>query len=312
MVSIITPHWNDYSGIENLLSCFEKQVNNAWEWIIVDDASNVEVQNNLKSIQINNQHLNIKLFLNSEKKNASFCRNQGVFSASSDTIVFLDSDDTITPEFVNNRQLKVEEFIIFQNILVVNEKTKSKSPYSNIKTDFLNSFLNAKFVWQTSSILFNKNFFLKIGGFEENMRLLQDVELSIRILLFGNNYQILTDNNVDFHYKVNPIDIKKRTLEKVSDSVNYLIKKSSRQFNLTNKQKSKMSAYYFLVVRYFIKSNVADDKIRLQKCLTLFYRESVINLALLLIGRILIKFLTWNILTKEQFLKSNRFFFKNE
>lgn len=310
MVSIITPHWNDYSGIENLLSCFERQVSDAWEWIIIDDASNKEVQDDLKKLQINNQHFNIQLVLNAEKNNASFCRNQGVTLATSETIIFLDSDDTITSDFVKNRQLTVEEFVVFQNIIVINKN--SKQPYTNIKTDFLNNFLNAKFAWQTSSILFNKQFFLKIGGFDENMKLLQDVELSIRILLLGNNYQILTDNDVDFFYQVNPIDIKKRTLEKVTDSVNYLVNKSNKQFNLSRNQKRKMISYYFLAVRYFVKSSESDDTIRLQKCLTTFYRESVISLVLFLIGRLLIKFLTWKILTREQFLRSNRYFFKNE
>ncbi|MEZ4838936.1 glycosyltransferase family 2 protein [Flavobacterium sp.] len=310
MVSIITPHWNDYSGIENLLSCFERQVSDAWEWIIIDDASNKEVQDDLKKLQINNQHFNIQLVLNAEKNNASFCRNQGVTLATSETIIFLDSDDTITSDFVKNRQLTVEEFVVFQNIIVINKN--SKQPYTNIKTDFLNNFLNAKFAWQTSSILFNKQFFLKIGGFDENMKLLQDVELSIRILLLGNNYQILTDNDVDFFYQVNPIDIKKRTLEKVTDSVNYLVNKSNKQFNLSRNQKRKMTSYYFLAVRYFVKSSESDDTIRLQKCLTTFYRESVISFVLFLIGRLLIKFLTWKILTREQFLRSNRYFFKNE
>jgi len=309
LVSIITPHWNDYSGLENLLECFKKQVSNAWEWIIVDDNSESVVKQDLKNFQENNAHLNIKILFNSEKKNASVCRNQGAEIATYNTLVFLDSDDTISSEFVLNRLLEVKEFIVFQNILVVNKT--SSTPYSKIKSDFLNNFLKAKFAWQTTSILFNKQFFISIGGFDQNLKLLQDVEMSIRILLLGNNFEILTNNEVDFFYKVNPIDIKKRTVEKVTDSVNYLIRKATSKFNLSKQQKRKMSSYYFLSVRYFVKSSLPDDKIRLEDCLKTFYEEAIIGLNLYLIGKLLIKCYNWKLISKDQFIKSNRFFFKN-
>jgi glycosyltransferase involved in cell wall biosynthesis len=310
LVSIITPHWNDFSGLENLLECLKKQGSNAWEWIIVDDASSSIVQQNLKFLQKNNPPFDIKILLNSEKKNASVCRNQGAELATYDTLVFLDSDDTISSKFVQNRLLEVKEFIVFQNILVVNKS--SSSPYSSIKNDFLNNFLKAKFAWQTTSILFNKQFFLNVGSFDQNLKLLQDVEISIRILLKGKSYKILTDNEVDFFYKVNPIDINKRTLEKVTDSVGYLVKKSNNEFTLTKEQKRKMASYYFLSVRYFVKSNRSDDNERILKCLKTFYKESIIGFNLFLIGNILIKFYNLKIINKEIFIKSNRFFFKNE
>lgn len=310
MVSIITPHWNDYSGLENLLECLKKQVSDAWEWIIVDDASDDVVQQNLKKFQSNNQHLNIRVFFNSEKSNASVCRNLGAEQASHNALVFLDSDDAISSKFVLNRLLEVEEFLVFQNILVVNNNLSM--PYSNIKKDFLNNFLKAKYAWQTTSILFNKQFFISIGGFDQNLKLLQDVEISIKILVLGNNFKIFTDNEVDFFYKVNSIDIKKRTVKKVTDSVNYLIKKSTLKLNLSKKQKHKMSSYYFLAVRYFVKSNLPDDKKRLQNCLKTFYEESVISLSMFLIGKLLIKCYYWKLINKDRFVKSNRFFFKNE
>src|SRR5690606_7232005 len=134
----ITPHWNDFSGLENLLSCLIKQKSDAWEWIIVDDRSDNIVQENLKHLQKSNSNRNIKVVLNYEKKNASFCRNQGAEVASHNTIVFLDSDDSLSPNFVANRLLDVKEFIVFQNILIVNKS--SKSPYNTIKSDFLNNF----------------------------------------------------------------------------------------------------------------------------------------------------------------------------
>jgi glycosyltransferase involved in cell wall biosynthesis len=308
LVSIITPHWNDYSGLENLLECLKKQESDAWEWIIVDDVSDSLLQQNLKEFKAKNHHLNIKVVINTEKKNASVCRNQGAQLASYDRLVFVDSDDTITSQFVQNRLMEVKEFIVFQNILVVSKT--SRAPYSPIKKDFLNNFLSTKFAWQTSSILFNKNFFISIGGFDQNLKLLQDVEISIRILLLGKEFKIITDNEIDFFYKVNPIDIKKRTLEKVTDSVNYLIRKCLVEFNLSKSQKKFLSAYYFLTVRYYVKSNLENDKKLIKNCLKIFYQKSVIDFKLYILGSFLIECYCLKLITKEQFLKSNRYFFK--
>lgn len=310
MISIITPHYNNFSGLENLLVCLKNQKSNEWEWIIVDDLSSREELDKLKHFEEENKGLNVRIFFNSHKQNASVCRNQGAALASHNVLVFLDSDDTISSEFVLNRRLEVKEFIVFQNILVVNKT--SSTPYSKIKNDFLNNFLKAKFAWQTTSILFNKQFFISIGGFDQNLKLLQDVELSIRILLVGSNYEILTNNEVDFFYRVNPIDIKKRTFEKVTDSVNYLIRKSTSKFNLSKEQKRIMSSYYFLSVRYFVKSSLSHDKRLVKNCLKTFYEEEIIGLNLYLTGKLLIKCYYWKLITKDQFINSNRFFFKNE
>ena len=47
---------------------------------------------------------------------------------------------------------------------------------------------------------------------EQELKRLQDIELSIRALLLGTNYQVI-DNKVDFFYCVAPIDIKKRPVK---------------------------------------------------------------------------------------------------
>ena len=40
-ISIITPHFNDFKGIQQTHNCLLKQDSDQWEWIIVDDYSDV-------------------------------------------------------------------------------------------------------------------------------------------------------------------------------------------------------------------------------------------------------------------------------
>lgn len=308
MISIITPHYNNFSGLENLLVCLKNQESNAWEWIIVDDLSSVEELDKLKQFGKKNKDLNIRILFNTHKQNASVCRNQGAQLATYNKIVFLDSDDTILPQFVDNRKIQNDEFVVFLNILTTDGK--NRKPFSSIKNDYLNNFLKAKFPWQTTSILFNKDYFFKIGGFDNNLQLLQDVEMSIRILLKGNNYQIITNNEVDFLYHISKIDINKRTLAKVSDSVIYLLNKLNNQYQLNKIQKRNLSSYYFLVVRYFVKSNQKDDLFRLKNTLKVFYKTKSINFFQYLVGRFFIQLLNLKIFGKNQFLKLNRYVFK--
>jgi glycosyltransferase involved in cell wall biosynthesis len=308
LLSIITPHWNDINGLENLLTCFTKQTSANWEWIIVDDFSTEETQGKLKKFELENASYSIRIYFNQHKQNASVCRNQGANLANFNSLVFLDSDDAISPKFVFNRCVEVEEFIVFQNIVVKNGI--EESPYSAIKSDYLSNFLQAKFAWQTTSILFNKEFFLNSGGFDNNLKLLQDVELSIRILLIGTNYKIITDNEIDFFYKVTPIDIQKRTLEKVSESVNYLICKLNRDFNLTKQQQKMLSAYYFLIIKYFVRSSMPDDIARMKQSLELFYKQNCIDFKSYFLGKSLLKNYSLKLINRNIFLKSNRYIFK--
>lgn len=308
MLSIITPHWNDLDGIENLFTCLQKQESAAWEWVIVDDFSTVEIQEQLKEFVQKNSSFPIYICLNQHKQNASVCRNQGAALAHYDTLVFLDSDDRISSKFVLNRQVKVEEFIVFQNMVIENEV--KQSPYSLIKDDFLNHFLKAKFAWQTTCILFNKQFFLNWNGFDTNLKLLQDVEISIRILLVSSKYSIITDNEVDFFYKVTPIDIQKRTVEKVADSVNYLVTKLTNNHSLTRQQQRYLAGYYFLLMRYFVRSSTSADLVRVKESLQLFYKQNCINFIPFLVGRALLVLYSLKWINETIFLKFNRFIFK--
>jgi len=307
-ISIITPHFNDFKGLNQIFDCLKKQTSNHWEWIIIDDFSDNTIKSLIKEFFNKQSCSNIHLIFNDTKTNASVCRNIGVENSTFNKLVFLDSDDMISEDFVSNRLIDVEDFVVFKNSIILDEKGYKK-PFSNISSNYLNHFLQTKFAWQTTAVLWNKDFLIKIGKFNSDIKLLEDIELSIRALLLGTNYKVL-DNKVDFFYCVAPIDIKKRPVKLICDSVNYLITNIHNNYKLTKHQQSLLKGYYFVCIRYLYKSKVKEDIKYVINSLQLFYSKQYISFFGYVFGLLFLKLLKYNSISYDLFIRLNRKFFK--
>lgn len=307
-ISIITPHFNDFKGIKQTHKCLMKQDSDRWEWIVVDDFSEDTVKKSLKDYFKLHDCSKIKLIFNDSKSNGSVCRNIGVDYTTSENLVFLDSDDIVSEDFVRNRLIDVKDFIVFKNSNVLDENGHSK-PYSDISDNYLNHFFQAKFAWQTTAILWNKAFLIKIGKFNSDLERLQDIELSIRALFLGTNYEII-DNKVDFFYCVSPIDIKKRSVKLICESVNYLINNIYNNYKLNKHQQSLLKGYYFVCIRYLYKSKLKDDITYVKKSLKLFYKKEYISFYSYCRGLLFLKMFEFNLISDGLFIKLNRYFYK--
>lgn len=308
-ISIITPHYNSLSGLKSIFSDLKEQTSDQWEWIIVDDCSDASIQDEMR-LFFQHQEPQVQLIFNSDKSNASRCRNIGAQRTKFEQLVFLDADDFVLPSFVENRQGKVAEFKVFLNMDIVNEKGETQ-PFSNIKTDFLNNFLKACYPWQTTAMVWNKNFFNQVGQFDENLTNLQDVEISIRALLYGNSWELIPDNPVDFRYFVTPINPEKRSIEKISNSVIYLVEKLIHSQKLTVKQTKLLSNFFYVCIRYYIRGKIGKEQTnKVKKTLKRFYQLKIISPFKWLIGRSLVSAFNFKILSKKRFVDLNRYFFK--
>lgn len=308
-ISIITPHYNSLSGLKSISSDLKAQTSDQWEWIIVDDCSDEKTKEEIKSF-FKDKDSRIQMIFNTQKTNASHCRNIGADRSQYDTLVFLDADDFIFPDFVANRNVDINDFKVYLNFQIINSKGHSQ-PFSNITSDFLDNFLKARFAWQTTAVLWNKDFFNQIGKFDENMTNLQDVEIAIKALINGKNYQVSTDNPVDFQYFVTPINVQKRSVFKISESVVYLANKLVAINQLSDKQVGFLTSYYFVCIRYLVRGklkregipvvkNVANSFKALKIFNTLEYYQALLLLTMYRYGGI----------SEAFFIKINRHLFK--
>jgi len=302
-LSIITPHKNNFEGLLSIYDSLINQISQDWKWIIIDDNSDEEIRNKVsvyfKEIK------KVEILFNKNNLGPSRSRNKGVKETESKTIVFLDSDDLITSNFVSNRLIPVGDFVVFSNMMITDEEKSYKKRFSDIKSDFLKSFLQAKFPWQTTAVLWDKTFFKTLNGFDTSLKLLEDIELSIRALIVSENYKVLTENEIDFYYKAKPINVSSRPFYLVVDSVEKLI------INIKNKVSSVeinyLSNYYYLSIRYFLREG-NSELTGLKKHLLFFKNQKIINIKLFFFGNVLL--LLFPILGKNLFLRINRKIFK--
>jgi glycosyltransferase involved in cell wall biosynthesis len=307
-LSIITPHYNDFEGLQKLYNCLQVQTNSNFEWIIVDDFSDKNVLVKIKKWHKNLCDDSVQIIYNAQKSNASVCRNIGANEARFDNLIFLDADDSISQDFVLNRDITFVEFAVFKNTAIVDRNgTQERRP--SLKDNYLNYFLSAKFIWQTTAILWKKSFFVEIGKFDPNLERLQDVELSIRALFVGKDYKIV-DNRVDFFYRTKPIRLKKNIVRKSCASVNYLISKIHTNYTLDLNRQSLLKAYYFACVKGLQRCKNRKDVVYVKESLKVFFKKKYINGYEYVIGITLLKLYRYQLISDSLFIRINRYFFK--
>lgn len=187
-VDVIIPTYNRALFIkESILSVLNQSYSNL-KCYVIDDASSDETEKEVKSIEDNR----LFYYKNSERRGANYSRNKGVHLSDSPLIAFNDSDDLWEPEKLN---IQIEywknkgEGLYFSPYILVDNKKESLIgevlDFNNI--DVFKTLLNGNFIG-TPTILVNRELFLKVGCFDENLERLQDWELCLRIANSHNLY----------------------------------------------------------------------------------------------------------------------------
>ncbi|WP_417875159.1 glycosyltransferase family 2 protein [Xanthomarina gelatinilytica] len=308
MLSIITPHYNDLEGLKRVYACLEEQTDASWDWVVVDDCSDDGVRTALRAYVEAQQDTRIQLLLPPEKSNASVCRNLGAEKATYQHLVFLDSDDVITEDFVKNRQVNFEDFVVFKHTAVLNtDGTQQILPIIN--ETYLDYFLQARFIWPITAVLWHRDYFNSIGQFHPKLPRLQDVELAIRALQHSTHYQVL-DNPVDFYYRVKPIRERKNFVQPVCEAVYLFISDLLDTSKLNKHQLQLLSGYYYLCTKYLERSGDVQEVPFVQKNLNLFYNKGYVNISAYLLGLVFLKFYQYKWISGTLFLRVNRRLFK--
>lgn len=100
LVSIVIPLYNEEKTIRFCLSSLEKQTYKPLEIILVDDGSRDKSKETIQQF-LNDTETSAKIiFLQSPHQGTAKARNLGVSKASGDILVFVDSDMTCDPKFV--------------------------------------------------------------------------------------------------------------------------------------------------------------------------------------------------------------------
>lgn len=194
LVSIIIPTYNRANLLPNAIESVLGQGYPNTEIIIVDDGSTDDTQNVLEQFA---GRINVVI---QENKGASAARNHGIRLSKGDIIAFLDSDDLWLPTKLE-RQVAILQSAdptipcCLCNIRLAysDGRTGSSFDLSLIKPSieeglWLNvlEVLASRFILFNQSVAIRREALVKVGGFDESYKYMEDHDLAMRLALLGS------------------------------------------------------------------------------------------------------------------------------
>lgn len=202
--TVIIPLYNKEKYISNAIKSILNQTFTDFEVLIVNDCSTDN------SIQIATEFESEKIRIIHHEKNKGLAatRNTGIKNAKSNYVAFLDADDLWKPHFLEKIFNLIQNFsearIFGTNYEEIWDET-IKMPHNNsdsLPKDFvgyLNFFkINIKQgIYNHGSVCIHKEVFEKVGYYNENIQLSQDLDFNIRA---NFHFKLAYDASVQMSY----------------------------------------------------------------------------------------------------------------
>ena len=190
-ISVIIPYFNSGDYIfETLESVVSQKIQNM-EIIIVDDGS---TDNVLDCVRQKFPDIHI---VRTENRGPSHARNVGTKIATAAWIQYLDADDILGLDKLR-RQLKIIReskagvvYGAWQELqeLENGEFIKGNLHYPKLSGDTMLHLLESKNFTATGSMLLQRQSILEVGGYDEKMRCIEDVNFYLRLAMNGTRFE---------------------------------------------------------------------------------------------------------------------------
>lgn len=188
-ISVVIPAKNEEDDIKNCLKSLKVQTYKDFDvWIM--DAHSTD-----KTAAIAREYT--KNVITTDAKFPGQARNEGVKKSNAEIIAFIDADTLAPKEWLERIAKNFSE----RNIVALGGVLKPSNPrlldkvMFKINSDWWYRFTAFFGFYQlgTPNCAYKREVFLKVGGFNEDMSMLEDTELSIRISRYG---KIFIDKNL--------------------------------------------------------------------------------------------------------------------
>lgn len=195
MVSIIMPCYNAGKYIREAIESVVNQTYQDWELIIVNDGSTDNSQQVVEEYihsAICNHQSSIRL-INQPNSGACRARNNGIEHAKGEYIKFLDADDILLPNALQDQVEQIAKLgpkqIPFGDYINVDEKGKPISEYHFNNQQLLSEdsvyFFFCEWRVLITCPLHRTKLLREIGGFNEQLKRGQESDLHLRLALAG-------------------------------------------------------------------------------------------------------------------------------
>lgn len=262
-ISVIIPAYNAEKTIEKCIESVINQTYDNFEIIVINDGSKdktLDVINKYKSKNI--------VIINQENIGVSRSRNNAIKIASGDFVLFLDSDDYIDCNMLENMVLKYRtckcDLVVASLICEDNEKIVSKLAYdkeTKNKIESINIMKNEKFISLLAGPtfkLFKRNILIKNNVyFIEDLSLGEDTCFVLEYFKYVTSISFINDS---FYHAV----IRKNSLSRINhDDIWKIQEKILEKFNdmlnisgIKENNYSEYSCFYFRSIRIAINYSI--------------------------------------------------------
>ena len=180
LLSVIVPTLNEEKYLEHTLKSIKNQDYRGKYEIIVVDSNSKD-----KTVKIARKYADKVLI--SSKRNSSSQRNLGAKKAKGNILAFLDADTIVDKHWVKSifQIMSKEDIVGVTGSFYPLENIKGKYLYS-LANNFQRILIKLKYpLFNGASCAFKKDVFLKIGGFDENLKMSEDHDISLRMVKYG-------------------------------------------------------------------------------------------------------------------------------
>ena len=214
-ISIIIPAFNSEKFIRETLESLYIQGYEHWEGLIIDDGSNDKTELIVQDFVHKDKRFKYHKRSDEYNSGGNGARNQGVALALYPNLMFLDSDDLVLPNCLENRMKFINDrgpgdlFVFhtgsFYKVLGDSDICWNKVTPKESNHELIIRFLNQDMPWCTNGVVWNTDFLKRIGGWNEELGAWQDWELHLRALI-DNPKVIINENLPDNFYRRNVED----------------------------------------------------------------------------------------------------------
>ena len=254
-ISIIIPSFNRQQLISRAIESVLGQTSSNWELLIIDDGSNDGTKDLVKSYLTDGRIT----YVYQENKGVSVARNIGINLASSNYVIFLDSDDELYPfliEELHKIDLRTYDLIFWELRKCIDNKyslwkSKNLGPMYN---DMIGTFL-------AGSVCYKKEVLITAGSFDSKITFGENYELGLRISAIQNlNLKYIAKPMAQ--QNLNTKNRESNSLENRVSSILYQYKKHEINYNCNLNAKSEIN---YLIGFLLEESNMKDQALERYK-----------------------------------------------
>lgn len=195
LISIVIPALNEEKFLPKLLQDLVEQQEKDFEVLIVDGHSTDQTFEKASEFKTS---LNISIY-EVQKRNAAFQRNYGAQKAVGKYVVFIDADTRLAKNFVKNLKKDLKKnvhLILIPQYLSYEKFFQSKAVLSALNLLIEASQKTKKALAIAVCLIFERNFFLHLQGFDERIVFAEDCEIVRKAKKAGVNARILKKTSV--------------------------------------------------------------------------------------------------------------------